>query len=602
MKPQRFTIRLLLTLAILAVLDWAAATFLIWSAYGNVAALLCKPGELAGQHMRLLVTHLGDKPRTPLNIELFAPANAGGFRLAVDYDGHPIELISMPDEMRVVAFQSRGCFAAAASDFAEARRALTELGDAMVRGLFWQRMGLSILPHPPLVKPWPMRAQGTLCWRVALAGGHADIAVGDGLPREVEVQGWRVAFQRAPLDDKGQLTVAAAVAQDKEAQRIESTELDKSLAAVLRIASLQLREVPRDPDTARREGDGVLTIKDGWRVLRLRGKPYDIGLQHGRLLAPNIKRLCERVVYGVGFYYSLEKGRWFPAEAEKLVERQRPFIAPEYFEELRGLADGAGLPLAMVQAANIFPEFFHCSGAAVFGKATKGATLLHARVLDYMTEVGLQDEAVLMAIEREGVRRIVNVSYAGFIGSVTGMNEKQVAIGEMGGRGEGNWDGTPMSFLLRGALENCDTLEQALDYMRTKPRTCEYYYVVSDGKSRTARGLATTPETFEVVRPGEAVSLLPDPVEDAMLLSAGNRYKLLVKRVREQYGRIGPEEFQRLIARPVAMRSNLHNAIFEPPTLTTWIAHATRYAPACDQPYRRYTWAALFGDAAAAKQ
>ena len=50
----------------------------------------------------------------------------------------------------------------------------------------------------------------------------------------------------------------------------------------------------------------------------------------------------------------------------------------------------------------------------------------------------------LMAIEREGARRIVNVSYAGFIGSVTGMNEKQVAIGEMGGGGQGKWDGTPM--------------------------------------------------------------------------------------------------------------------------------------------------------------
>jgi hypothetical protein len=586
----------LLALVALAVLDWAAAMFLIWSAYGNLAALLTDPTRLSGQHVRLTVTQVGEKPRTPLRLELFAPADAGGFRLALDYDSHPIELISMPDETRVVAFETKACFAAAASNLAEARRALAEMGDAMGRGLWWQRVALAFLPHPALVKPWPTRVHGTLCWRVALAGGHADIALNDGLPREVEVRGWRATFQRAPLHDKAQLLVAAATARDREAQRVENTELDRSFAAVLRVMALPFREVPREPDTKWREGNGSLEIKDGWRVLRARGKPYDIGFQHGRLLAPNIKRLCERIVYGVGFYYSLEKGRWFPAEAAKLLERQRPFIAPEYFEELRGLADGAGLPLATVQAANIFPEFFHCSGAAVFGKATKGSTLLHARVLDYMTDVGLQDEAVLMAIEREGARRIVNVSYAGFIGSVTGMNEKQVAIGEMGGRGEGKWDGTPMSFLLRGALENCDTLEQALDYMRTKPRTCEYYYVVSDGKSRTARGLATTPEKFEVVAPGQAVPLLPDPVEDAMLLSANDRYKHLVRLVRGSYGKIGPEEFRKIIARPVAMRSNLHNAIFEPPTLTTWIAHASRHAPACDQPYRRYTWTELFGN------
>jgi hypothetical protein len=277
-----------------------------------------------------------------------------------------------------------------------------------------------------------------------------------------------------------------------------------------------------------------------------------------------------------------------------LVERQRPFIAPEYFEEMRGLADGAGLPVATIQAANIFPEFFHCSGVAVFGKATRDGTLLHARVLDYMTGVGLQDEAVTMAVERDGARRFVNVSYAGFIGSVTGMNEKQVAIGEMGGRGEGNWDGTPMAQLLRGALENCDTLEEALDYMRRRPRTCEYYYVISDGKSRTARGVAATPEQFEVIEPGKAVPLLPEPVEDAVLLSSGDRYQLLVKRVRELYGRIGADEMQRIITRKVAMKSNLHNAIFEPPALTLWIAHASRHRPACDEPFVKYTWAELF--------
>jgi hypothetical protein len=51
---------------------------------------------------------------------------------------------------------------------------------------------------------------------------------------------------------------------------------------------------------------------------------------------------------------------------------------------------------------------------------------------------------------------------------------------------------------------------------------------------------------------------------------------------------------QRIITRKVAMKSNLHNAIFEPPTLTLWIAHASRHEPACDKPYVKYTWAELF--------
>lgn len=562
---------------------------LLWMACHELAAPVRHPETLRGQHLLIAVTDLAKSYRIRGHAELVAPAGTSAFRIAIYYDNNAFELAAGA-ETHVAAPKSKAHFAGGPTDFPESRLALAELAAALPQSDWRLRIGMSLLLWPRI--SGVTTVDGRWCCRVTFNGGHALVALRDRVPREVRFGDWHATVQRQPLANAA---LAAPTVKTPVTERVEAGDMDRSLAAALRIATLQLKPVESEPDAKRSEGNGSLEIQDGWRVLRLRGKPYDIGFQHGCLLAPNIKRLCDRIVFGVGFYYSIEKGRWFIADATKLVERQRPFIAPEYFEELRGLADGAGLPLALVQAANIFPEFFHCSGAAVFGKATKGGTLLHARVLDYMTEVGLQDEAVLMAIEREGARRFVNVSYAGFIGSVTGMNEKQVAIGEMGGRGEGNWDGTPMSFLLRGALENCDTLEQALDYMRTKPRTCEYYYVVSDGKSRTARGVAATPEKFEVVAPGQAVPLLPDPVEDAVLLSAGDRYKQLVKRTREAHGKIGPEEFQRLIARPVAARSNLHNAIFEPSALRLWIAHATRHNPACDEPYAEYTWPRLFG-------
>ncbi|MBI5684987.1 MAG: hypothetical protein HZC54_07890 [Verrucomicrobia bacterium] len=570
-------------------LDWAAANWILWSSYDNVAALLREPERLRGQHACLDVFELPGGLRKLGGAELLSRADSAAFWLLIDYDDHLFTLTSGAGT-HIVSVKTKAHFVGGVCDFSESRRALADMADALPRLPLWKRL-LSGLWFRPCVTG-VRNVDGDRCWDIFFDGGRAAVAWSDGLPREIHYKKWLLSFRREPLADA---TLASGPKNaPKPATRVEAIEMDKSLAAVLRILSLQLVEVPREADTLRREGNGSLEIKDGRRVLRLRGKPYEIGVQHGRLLAPNIRRLCERVIYGVGFSYSIEKGEWFPDAAAKLVERQRPFIAPEYCEEMRGVADGAGLPLATVQAANIFPEFFHCSGVAVFGKATRGGTLLHARVLDYMTEVGLQDEAVTMAIEREGARRFVNVGYAGFIGSVTGMNEKQVAIGEMGGRGEGKWDGTPMAQLLRGALENCDTLEQALDYMRRRPRTCEYYYVVSDGKSRTARGVAATPEKFEVVAPGEAVPLLPEPVEDAVLLSEGKRYKLLVQRVRELHGRIGPEEMQRIITRNVAMRANLHDVIFEPPSRTLWIANASRHRPACDEPFVKYTWGELF--------
>ena len=108
----------------------------------------------------------------------------------------------------------------------------------------------------------------------------------------------------------------------------------------------------------------------------------------------------------------------------------------------------------------------------------------------------------------------MNVSYAGFIGCVTGMNAKSVSIGEMGGGGLGHWAGVPMAFLVREALEKGDTLEKAIAVFRDNPRTCQYYYVLADGKTNRAVGLEASWNVFRVVQPGQTHPLLTTPVKD----------------------------------------------------------------------------------------
>ena len=43
-----------------------------------------------------------------------------------------------------------------------------------------------------------------------------------------------------------------------------------------------------------------------------------------------------------------------------------------------------------------------------------------------------------------------------------------------------------------------------------------------------------------------------------------------------------------IIKRPVAMNSNLHDAIFSPETLEFYIADAGNTSRACDEPYARF--------------
>ena len=346
-------------------------------------------------------------------------------------------------------------------------------------------------------------------------------------------------------------------------------------------------------DTARgtitREGKGWLEVRDGRRILHLEGTPYEMGYQHGVLLKPEVRKLTSTILQVVGLYETARTGKPFINRLRETYKRCEPFIPPRYIEEARGIADGAGLSQETILLANIFPELFHCSGFALWGDAVADGKLYHGRILDYMNEIGLQNLAVVTVYKPDGFIPWVNVGYAGLIGSVTGMNARQVAFGEMGGGGEGDWDDTPMTYLMRKGLEEAQTLDQAVAIFRDTPRTCEYYYVISDAKIPSARGIAATPKTFDVVMPGEAHPRLPNPVKDTILMSAGDRYKRLVMRVEANYGTFTAPEALALMRRPVAMQSNLHSALFCPTDGRFWVANATADAqPAAEQPYAEY--------------
>lgn len=355
------------------------------------------------------------------------------------------------------------------------------------------------------------------------------------------------------------------------------------------------------PATGRREvvatsGRGRLEDHDGVRVLFLEGTPEEMGKQQGELLREEIRSVVDRIVYGVGVGSSFGKGRWFFGEIEEAQSRIEPFIPASHLREMDAIAAAAGLHGQETRLANFFPELFHCSGFALHGSATVDGRIYHGRILDYIRGAGLEDNAVVMVCRPEGANAWVNVSYAGFIGSVTAMNEKQLAIGEMGGRGEGAWDGKPMAQLVREVMESCDTIDEAVALMQKGPRTCEYYYVISDAKSGRAVGIKATPDLFETVWSGESHPQLPDAVTDTVLLSAGDRYAELVKRVKAGFGKFDAESSRELMTRPVCMTSNIQSVLFAPDTLDFWVANADSANVASHTRYTQFNLTELLFD------
>lgn len=330
---------------------------------------------------------------------------------------------------------------------------------------------------------------------------------------------------------------------------------------------------------------GQLKWIDGQRVALLSGTPEEIGTAHGQLLKDEAQRCIDSVLYTFGTVQTIATGRWFREDLESAYVRLAPNIPERHKEETRALARSLELDERLVETLNVFPELFHCSGFALFGKATKDGKLYHGRVLDYMTAIGLQDASTTFVVDAKGQIPFVNVGYAGFIGSVSGMNAEKISLGEMGGKGEGRWDGVPMATLMRRGLEECSSLAEVKDLFSHSPRTCEYYYVFADGEDRSAVGVAATPEKIEFIEPGQSDPRLGEGIPDAVVLSAGSRLDHLRGRVKEKYGQIDASAGQWLMCRPVAMESNLHNVLFVPEDGVLYIANADHKSPAAERPY-----------------
>ncbi len=434
--------------------------------------------------------------------------------------------------------------------------------------------------------------------------------------RDAVAEAWRVggvtvrfteagrSVQVASADANARLsiseTVSAPVAVDVwpglKTVALDRAELERQLVRGVRRALEIVAPSPRltsPARTAKKVAHGELRWIDGQRVALLQGTPEQIGTAHGQLLKTEAMRCIDSVLYSFGTVETVRSGRWFRHKLDDAYARLAPHIPERHKQETRAMAKSLGLEPGLAETLNVFPELFHCSGFAVFGTATTNGKLYHGRVLDYMTTIGLQDAATTFIVAPQGKIAFANVGYAGFIGSVSGMNAQSISLGEMGGRGEGLWDGAPMATLMRRALEECDSLDAVKTLWRDSPRTCEYYYVFADGKTNQAVGVAATPESIQFVEPGQGHELLGAGIPDAVVLSAGSRLEKLRARVLERHGEIDAELGQWLMSRPVAMQSNLHNVLFVPEDGILYVANADHKHPAAERPYVRLDLNAL---------
>ncbi len=362
---------------------------------------------------------------------------------------------------------------------------------------------------------------------------------------------------------------------------------------------------------------------DGLPLIALEGSPSELGRQHGELLHDAVQRAVGRILGYFRSYLKIPLIRSFAVNwwLDRSWSYAKPFIPPAYREELEELAKASGVSLSDLRRFHAIPDrTYACSGLAVWGQATSDGRLIHTRNLDWNINAGIQRYATLFVVRPYGKHAFVNVGWAGFVGVLTGINDQQISIGQIGAETTDlTYAGVPMAFLMRRVLEEADDVDEAIRIIWEAPRTVGVNYVVADAKAKRAVVIETTRSRVAVFEANDlkerSVSYarpLPDTVfradtavdpaiRDRQIASGGNprspglepptgsayeiRYLGQAAGILARYGTIDAD-MAKEIAKTVAPSSNVQSVVFAWPNL--WVANADGSTPAAQTTYRRF--------------
>ncbi len=328
-------------------------------------------------------------------------------------------------------------------------------------------------------------------------------------------------------------------------------------------------------------------------VLYLAGEPYEMGYFHGRLAGRRIVRFYDHflraAVMAMGITYEDLDAAW---------AAMAPFVPQEIKQEMRGLAEGAGVPLRDVQRVHAIGDLseYHCTFFAAWGRATADGHLHQIRALDYYTELGIQRyPAVFVYYPRRGVP-FAQVGYLGYLGALAGMNAAHIAISTIGdsyGDDKETLAGEPFIFTSRRVLQGAETLEQAVEIVRRARRTSSFLYCLGDGKIPRAVAMQTCRD-FAYVYDDWCLPnrQLRDVVYFSMTASSPWNEKIY-DWLKPRWGKIRDGTGRELMRE--CETGNLHAVEYDVTDLEMWVANARPGgAPAYDQPYVRLDLKQLF--------
>ena len=328
------------------------------------------------------------------------------------------------------------------------------------------------------------------------------------------------------------------------------------------------------------EGDDSIPLVVVW------GTPYEMGKRQGELVKKDATELIDTFLKLVQLD---DPKRFSNKNLDDAWKAIKPHTDPRFIEELKGLAKGTGIPYQKLIRAHVMPVIadYSCSGIAAWGTATKNGHLYQTRNLDWDMNVKAQEHpCIVVYLPDQGIPH-VNISFAGCIGSNTGMNAEGIALSEMGDSPGKDYpfdlNGTHFTTLFRSVLYDADGLDKAVDIFKSAQRIKKYHYVVGDGKNLQAvKMLAHSPDLIVWKDNDIKDELAPRVMPQVVYQDEGRG---AFEPLQEVYGKIGHKEMIDIACRIPIKGGNILDVVYDATALEFWVAYAEKDVEAYQRPF-----------------
>jgi len=365
-------------------------------------------------------------------------------------------------------------------------------------------------------------------------------------------------------------------------------------------------------------GNGWLRkSREGWWEMYLEGSPYEIGYAHGllteELMAWQEKAFTEKLAefLPTKFYqrFMLTFVRFFNRNLVRYVQ-------PEYRKEIFGISRSAPPEYDFIGPAYARMLNYHaahdighavqnmnlvaCTAFGAWDDGTADSCLLIGRNFDFYINDDFAENKILCFIKPDSGYSLVSVTWAGFAGVVSGMNEKGLTVTLNAAKSSIPLGAkTPVSLLAREILQYAANIDEAIAIAQSRETFVAESFLIGSAIDRKVVVIEKMPEEMAVYDPGENILLLTNHFQSERFLhdplnvenmengiSTGRLERLrelvdehppmtvedAVAILRDDRG-TGGEALERGDERAINQYIAHHSIIFHPESKTLWVSN-----------------------------